>query len=108
MSDPAGIRKFLSRTGLSSTQFATMLGVHPTIVSRWTTGAVPFERAEGMSGMVARRVVSLANAWDRREGKLLIDTLERRGPIEAFSILCTMATSVRWTRIRSRMEETAK
>ncbi len=106
MSDPSGIRKFLAQTGLTSLQFAAMLGVHPTTLSRWTTSLPSFEQAEGMSGIVARRVVILADDWRPRDGRLLIDKLETFGPIEAFRVLCVMATSVP-ARRRTRRKERA-
>lgn len=93
---PAQIRQTRLALGLSSGQFAIVLGVHPTTVSRWENASGPVV-VEGMAFTVLS-ALRLRLAQDRRAeetaretGKEVSDALVVGGVVLALALLVAFA-----------------
>lgn len=94
--DPNIIRKLRAHLGLSGSQFATVLGVHPTTVSRWENAKEPVV-VEGMAwtvlaGLAEHMENEKRAAQEAREaGQQIQNALLVGGVLLALAILVTLA-----------------
>jgi hypothetical protein len=93
---PGTIRRTREAFGLSSSQFAAVLGVHPTTVSRWENARGPVV-VEGMAFTVLTALRQRlehdrqARATARRKGEEISNALVFGGVVLALAVLVAFA-----------------
>jgi len=95
---PAEIRRTREALRLSSSQFASVLGVHPTTISRWENahGPVPVEgMAYNVLSALGNRIGAggRAQAQAERAGQEVSDALVVGGVILALALLVSFAAN---------------
>ena len=93
---PRQIRRTRQALGLSSSQFAHVLGVHPTTLSRWENSQRSAAKVEGMASAVLtaldrRLATKSATTVAGKKGQEVSDALVVGGIVLALAILVAFA-----------------